>query len=149
MAEESEKRSPFQEIGLKIGFYARQAGETLSRVATATDITVRIKSRESERNRLLQQLGERLFSFMKQGQAPDLVKVVAEDLFRELERVEVEITTLREELRSLQQKSKKGEGDPKEPTPPVISAETGGPSATCETTSPPSAEEKERPPQTS
>jgi len=106
MGEEPTKKGPLQDIGKKIGVFARQVGDAVSRAATVTDLTIRIKSRESERNRLLQQLGERLFLLMKQGNAPELLKVVGEDLFRELEGVEIEITTLREELRAIQEKAK-------------------------------------------
>jgi hypothetical protein len=125
MTDEPGKKGPLQDIGKKIGVFARQVGDAVSRAATVTDLTIRIKGRESERNRLLQQLGERLFSLTKQGQAPDLLKVVGEDLLRELERVEVDITTLREELRAVQEKaraeaasgSSPGSAEPSPPPP--------------------------------
>lgn len=129
------KKHLLRDIGQKLGGFARQVGDAVSRAASITDLTIRIKSRESERNRLLQQLGERLFTLTKQGQAPDILKVVGEDLFRDLERVEVELTTLREELRVAREKADKGEaGSSSKPAKTSIEPSSPPPSHQAEST---------------
>jgi len=83
-----------QKIGEKASQITKQATEEAKVAIKKGELSLKLSGLESKRRETLAKLGDRVYGLMKQGQAPELLKILGEDLFHELQDIDTEISLI-------------------------------------------------------
>ncbi len=81
-----------QKIGEKASQITKQATEEAKVAIKKGELSLKLSGLESKKRETLAKLGDRVYGLLKQGQAPEFLKVLGEDLFRDLQEIDTEIS---------------------------------------------------------